>query len=180
MNIITVPEGVCAGLVETVLDVPVRLRGDAVVSTATQDQVDAAAAALLAAARTARIEALTQACATVIVGGFTSDALGHAHRYPSAVTDQANLVQAAACADGGPLWCADGDLAWSFAAHTRDQAAQVLTAFVATRTALQTRLAALTAAVDAAEDTAAVAAVTWGTDDDAPIEDTPIEDIEDL
>jgi len=166
MNIITLPEGVCAGLVETVLKVPVRLRGDVLVSTATQHRVDAAGPALLAAARMARIEALTQACAAAIVGGFTSDALGAVHRYPSAITDQANLVQAAACADGGPLWCgtwcADGDLAWSFAAHTRDQAAQVLAAFVTTRTALQTRLATLTAAVDAAVDTAALAAVTWG------------------
>jgi len=123
--------------------------------TASQAEMTVAEAQAVATA------ALSQSCAAAITAGFASAALGEAYTYPSTATDQANLVQVAATAEGGALWAASPAGAWAMVAHTQAQARQVLADFVAARNALQTRLATLSATVAAATTAAAALAVVW-------------------
>lgn len=66
------------------------------------------AAQLLANAQAAQVVTLSNACATAIVSGFTSVALGVVHTYPSKPTDQQNLsasiIAALLAANGATVW----------------------------------------------------------------------------
>lgn len=136
---------------------------------------DLPAAIALERARAAKVAALRLAADAAITDGFASSALGAPHVYPSATTDQANLVQAAT-GGGGALWCADADGAWSFLDHTADQSRAALADFVAARTLHQHRLAALTASVALAATADAVAAVAWTATPDSPADAVGVTD----
>ena len=86
----------------------------------------------LDATRAAKVAEISQACATSIVAGFTSTALGAEHTYPAKATDQTNLAGSiidSLLAGAGewvtPFWCADVDGAWDFRLHTAAQIQQV-------------------------------------------------------
>lgn len=115
----------------------------------------------LSAVRTAQIATLSAACQAAITSGFTSTALGSSYTYPSAATDQANLVQVATNSAGGFLWCKSSAGVWAYVVHTQAQAQQVLAAFIAWRSAQQQELVTLTAEVNAATTEAAIEAITW-------------------
>ena len=130
----------------------------------------AALAPSLGEIRAARIAALRAACAAAIVGGFTSSALGAPHTYPSAPTDQVNLMGSATASLlpgiteswSTPFWCADAGGAWAYRAHS---AAAIQALFDAGKdhvVACQTALAVLTAEVESAADAAAISAIVWG------------------
>jgi hypothetical protein len=56
-----------------------------------------------------------------ISAGITLDILGAPHRYPTSLTDQANLIaQALAATQGydGKLWCQDADGKWARVLHS--------------------------------------------------------------
>jgi hypothetical protein len=117
-------------------------------------------AELLAAAQAVQSSTLSNACASAIVSGFTSDALGAAHTYPSGLTDQQNQGTVSACASGGLLWC-ETNGTWSFVQHTQVQAQSVVASFAEYLNQCQSQLVSLIAQVNAAESTAAVEAVAW-------------------
>lgn len=106
-----------------------------------------------------QIAILKTACATEIVGGFPSSALGAAAIYASDSVSQANLQQTVLSPAGGCLW--NRGEAWAFTPHSQTQAEAVLTDFIAFRNDRQQRLAALTAKVEAATTVDAVKAVLW-------------------
>lgn len=123
----------------------------------------------LAEAQSAQAAALSAACDSAIVAGFTSSALGSAHTYPSQPNDQTNLIGAATASQSPTLpagwtcnfWCADSTGAWALRAHAAAQIQQVLADGVAAREALSTKLAALVAQVEAATTVAAVQSIAW-------------------
>lgn len=117
--------------------------------------------ATLAEAQATQTATLRAACAAAITSGFSSSALGAAHAYPSAETDQRNLFSAAASTVASSLWCKDASGAWSFVTHTQAQAQAVLADFNVMRNAAQMKLAPLLAEVSAATTVAAVQAVVW-------------------
>jgi len=147
----------------------IEMRGD--VPTQVWD-TRARPALTVAEAQAARIATLTGDCQTAIVGGFTSAALGAAHTYPSAPTDQVNLLGRVAQAQLAPsatftFWCADADGAWAKRAHT---AAQMVAVGQDGAAWVQTCTDKLSGAdgtggllgqVAAAATVAAVQAVTW-------------------
>lgn len=124
---------------------------------------------LLAAAQTAQLARLSDACRAAILSGFTSSALGTVHSYPSNPTDQTNLagsVLASLLPDLAagwttPFWCADSAGAWMFAEHTAAQIQQAGSDGKAMVVAAQTKLAGLNAEVAAASTVAAVQAIVW-------------------
>lgn len=124
------------------------------------------AAQQLAAAKAAQIELLNGACQGQILSGFTSSALGSAREYPSADTDQRNLLSAVTASQGQaaawttPIWCADSGT-WSLAAHTAAQVQRVNADWLAFRVAAQQKYADLIAQVSAATTVSAVRAIVW-------------------
>lgn len=122
-----------------------------------------------AQAQAAQEAGITAACDAAMLTGFSSSALGSAHSYGSLATDQSNLTAAAAASAvsglsstwTASLWCADSSGSWSFVAHSAAQIQQVLTDWIAARTALQTKLATLKEQIAAATTLAAVTAITW-------------------
>lgn len=112
------------------------------------------------AAQVAKLGELRHACATAILAGFQSSALGQAYTYPAATVDQQNMVQTAT-AGGGTLMCKSSSGGWALVPHTGAQAAQVLKDFVAARDAARSNLASLSAAASTASTVAAVGEVHW-------------------
>lgn len=112
------------------------------------------------------ISTMTEACRIVLLAGFSSDALGSLHTYPSAEIDQRNLTAAMAgtiaAADGWMtvLWCRS-DGAWLLADHTAAQVKIVMDSWLAYRTAQQRKLAALLAEIRAAPTQKALAEIIW-------------------
>jgi hypothetical protein len=123
-------------------------------------------AVALSAAKTAKIAALSAACAVAICAGFTSSALGTMTAYPSLCTDQINLqssVQAAAWNAGEsgwttPLWCEQGGT-WAFAEHTAAQVQAVNVDWVNYRRVAQQKYADLIQLVNEAATVEAVHAI---------------------
>lgn len=116
-----------------------------------------------------KIVALRAACAAAIVGGFTSSALGTAHTYPSAQTDQINLMGSVTASllpgvasDWSTMfWCRDEAGAWSYVAHTAAQIQAAGGDGKAHVVDCQSRLASLSAEVEAATTVDAVTAIVW-------------------
>lgn len=131
--------------------------------------VDPKTLVTVAQAQATQSAALSASCASAIVSGFSSSALGSAHTYPSQPNDQSNLIGAATASQSPTLpagwtcnfWCADSTGAWALRAHTAAQIQQVLADGVAAREALSTKLAALVAQVEAATTVAAVQSIVW-------------------
>jgi hypothetical protein len=87
----------------------------------------------LQTARTRVLNDLEEACASHIIKGFTSDALGEPFTYPARQTDQMNL-QASVLASilpgvddqwRTPFWCADSSGQWAYRSHSGPQIQQV-------------------------------------------------------
>lgn len=124
---------------------------------------------LLLQAQAAQASALSASCASAIVSGFTSSALGAVHTYPSQPHDQTNLIGAVTGSQSPGLpstwtcnfWCADSSGVWALRPHTAVQIQQVLADGVAAREALSTKLAGLVAQIEAATTVSAVQAVVW-------------------
>lgn len=117
-------------------------------------------ATIVAVARVAQISVLTTACSGAIISGFNSSALGVAHVYPSALTDQANQKTISQTSTGGLLWCEVGGV-WSFSQHTQAQAEQVITDFAKWLNACQSQLVTLSEQIAQASTVAEVQAVKW-------------------
>ncbi|MBB3965962.1 hypothetical protein [Rhizobium metallidurans] len=122
--------------------------------------------------RAFRIAALTSVCALAIVGGYSSDALGVAHRYPSGVIDQINMmgsVTASLLPDlpldwATPFWCEDEGGEWAYRPHAAAQIQQAGSDGKAHVVSCQTRLAQLSATVMSASTADAINAVDWTSD----------------
>lgn len=119
-----------------------------------------ASARQLAAAQDSQNATLRSACAAAIMSGFSSNALGEVHGYPSALTDQINQNAIAQCASGGLLWCATG-ATWALVPHTQAQAQAVIASFAVWLNKCQQQLATLSDQINAASSVDAVAAITW-------------------
>lgn len=84
-------------------------------------------------ARADKAAELSTACATHILGGFVSSALGAAYTYPSTILDQHNLngLVTRSLYPGNPagwiekFWCADAAGVWARRDHTAAQLQQV-------------------------------------------------------
>jgi len=128
-----------------------------------------APAPTLAQLQANQIATLRQACAVQIVSGAQSSALGSPHTYPTDPTSQLNMAGSVTASllpglPAGwttPFWCADSTGNWTFTPHTAAQIQQVGQDIKASVVAAQTRLAQLTAQVNAATTPAAVAAIVW-------------------
>lgn len=112
----------------------------------------------LRATKTAEINT---ACATAIVGGFTSAALGAPHTYDSALEDQLNLIGAVSLGADLPYRCTDAVGMKAFRLHTAAQLKQVAADGAVIKLAALEKAATLKAQVQAAADAAAVEAVAW-------------------
>jgi len=126
-------------------------------------------ASLLDAARQRRLAELTERCASEIVGGYDSDALGSLHTYPSKQVDQLNMMGSVTDAltpdQSGewstPFWCATAAGEWAFRQHTAPQIIAAGQAGKAHVVACQTTLASLSAQVLSAGTVEEIDAVTW-------------------
>lgn len=126
-------------------------------------------AELLAAAQIAQVTILNNACASAIVAGFASSALGAPHTYPSKMTDQQNLsasvlasLMPGLAADWKtPFWCADASGAWAYTDHSAAQIQQVGQDGKAAVLACLQKKAQFAAQVESATTVAAVQAVVW-------------------
>lgn len=123
----------------------------------------------LASLKNAKAAELDAACASAIIGGFGSSALGSLHTYPSKQHDQANLVASVVDAMDNastpgwvtPFWCADTSGAWGWRNHSADQIRQVGRDGKTAILAAQSRNATLQAAVQGATSAEAVSAIRW-------------------
>lgn len=123
----------------------------------------------IAEAREAKLAVLSSACEAAIIGGFTSDALGAAHSYPSGITDQINLmgsvtdslVPGLPDAWQTPFWVMDGDGVWSWKMHSATQIQQAGRDGKAHVVHCQTLLAELTVAIQSAQTEDEVDGITW-------------------
>jgi hypothetical protein len=123
----------------------------------------------LSDAKAAQAAAVDAACATAIVSGFTSSALGAPYAYPSKPNDQRNMIACVTASDLPgtptgwlvPFWCADSNGNWAFRVHT---AAQIQVAGQAGMTQImsyQAKNASLQAQIAAATDIATVESIVW-------------------
>jgi hypothetical protein len=114
----------------------------------------------LAQAQALQIAVLTEACRASIESGFTSDALGSTHSYPSTVQDQTNQHTIASRSAGGGLKCEQGG-AWMLVTHSQAQAQAVIDAFALWLNECQQQLVNGTTRVYLAETVADAQAVSW-------------------
>ena len=121
----------------------------------------------LAQAQAEQNAALTHAAAVVIIGGFSSSALGSPNHYPSKPTDQENLRSAALVAASAAagwttgLWCENAGGTWTLMQHTAAEVTQVHADFQAMVAATQAKLAAARASVACETTVGLVLAITW-------------------
>lgn len=123
----------------------------------------------IAEVRDAKLAVLSSACEAAIIGGFTSDALGAAHRYPSNITDQINLmgsvtdslVPGLPDAWQTPFWVMDGNGIWSWKMHSATQIQQAGRDGKAHVVYCQTLLAELTVTVQNAQTEDEVSGIVW-------------------
>lgn len=104
---------------------------------------------------------INAACASAIVGGFASSALGAPHIYDSALEDQLNLIGAVSLGADLPYRCADAAGIKAFRLHTAAQLKQVAADGALVKLAALEKAAMLKAQVQAAADAATVEAVAW-------------------
>ena len=106
------------------------------------------------------------ACSRAITGGFTSEALGQAHRYGNSLTDQVNLLGSVLAvmslgSSASPLTCRDQNGEWALRPHSAAQIVVVGEDGKAWVVACREHLAALRAQINGATTAAAVLALTW-------------------
>jgi len=121
---------------------------------------------------TAKLEDLSNACAKSITSGFISSALGSPYTYPSALTDQSNLIGAvtASLSPNIPaswlikFWCMDANGVWAFQDHTATEIQKVLADGVVQREIYSAKLQGLAIqaqGVSGKTVMADLAAITW-------------------
>ena|ERR1700712_700357 len=115
-----------------------------------------------------KMEEINAACAAEIVGGFTSDALGATHVYPSQVTDQSNLMAAvlsslSSPAEGWetPVWCMDATSVGAYRMHTAAQVQTVGNDSLIARNAAIAKKSALQSRISQAVTTEQVSSSNW-------------------
>jgi hypothetical protein len=114
----------------------------------------------VAGTRSQKITSLQQTCDRLIVGGFTSEALGSTKYYGSNDTDQANMARTAVT--GGLLMCGDSaGGTWTLTDHDPEQALRVLTDFGTMCDAARSNLATKSAAATAATNVGDINAIVW-------------------
>lgn len=148
-------------------DSSIKLWNPAVGAMPTTEQLTAQLAAnQLLQAKTARIGVIAQASTAAQTTGFSSDALGSTHTYPSGLQDQANLtsVVLGSVIPGGPdtllFWCTDGTSS-GFAAHTKTQIQKVGQDALAAIMTVKQKQSTLEGQINAATTVAAVQAIAW-------------------
>lgn len=117
--------------------------------------------------RQAAIAILSNRCKAAIIGGYTSNALGSDHTYPSDETAQINMMGSVtgALIPGlpeawtTPFWCADGSGDWQYRPHTKAQIIVAGQAGKAHVIANQTTYEARTIQVMAAQTAAEIEAI---------------------
>ncbi len=120
-------------------------------------------------AQKSQIKMISTGCATTIVSGFTSSALGAAYTYPSKPTDQANLNTnvVSSILPGLPTtWtteqlCADSNGVWAYRLHTAAQIQQAGADGKAAILACLLKNDNLRRQIMACTTEAEVAAITW-------------------
>lgn len=117
-------------------------------------------------AQQSQIQAIDDACAAAIVGGFPSSALGQAYTYPSKMTDQQNLAAAVQRSmlpgfTSVLFWCADRYGQWAMRGHNQAQIQQVgidgfnwISKCIAKKAALEVQVMGL-------QDPDAIAQIVW-------------------
>lgn len=123
-----------------------------------------------------RIASLTAACASAIVGGYTSTALGGNYTYPSGMTDQINMMGSVTASLlpnlpsdwSTPFWCANSTGTWAYVVHNKSQIQQAGSDGKAHVIGCQTTLTTLMAQVASAKNAAAVEAIIWPTNNPTP------------
>jgi hypothetical protein len=123
----------------------------------------------LAQVKAEAVTRLTADCAAAIVGGYSSDALGSSHLYPSAITDQINMMGSVTdsllpglpAGWSTPFWCADEAGGWAFRPHSAEQIQAAGASGKQHILDCQTRLDHLSAEVAAAASIEAVQAIVW-------------------
>lgn len=135
-------------------------QGWTVANGALVEPVEPTATDLLVQAQAVQNAVLQQGCATAIVSGFASKALGSVYQYPSTLTDQQNQSTVANSESGGMLWCSNG-ATWGLVTHTQAQAQEVVASFAAWLNACQQQLVTLTDQVKASATPDAVQAIVW-------------------
>ncbi|MDR6702997.1 hypothetical protein [Agrobacterium tumefaciens] len=121
------------------------------------------------AVRQARIHDLSARCESEITSGFVSEALGAAHKYPSGVKDQINLMGSVTDslipdrpADWQtPFWVCDTQGQWSFKPHSASQIQQAGRDGKEHIVNCQAQLEDLSNKVTAAKSVKAVEAISW-------------------
>lgn len=120
-------------------------------------------------AKAEKLSALSQECATAIVGGFESSALGPVHIYASGTIDQANLMAVATesmAPENAPswnrkIWCIDSVDGWVVKAHNAVQVRKVLADFVTHRENCSAKMRQLSVFVANAKSIKALDAIVW-------------------
>lgn len=119
----------------------------------------------LADVQAQQITVINDACATELLAGFNSSALGTPHKYDSAIVDQLNFMQAYAIAQvtNAPVeyrvWNEDGTK--SFYPHTAAQFETVYQDGATVKAAALTKCATLKISITAATTNDAVTAIVW-------------------
>ena len=115
------------------------------------------------------LSVISQICSSTILGGFTSSALGTPHTYPSALTDQANLVthvMSSLLPNLPPTWttpyiCGDSNEGWAYRDHTAAQIQQVGADWKAFLSSCLLKKKALEEKVKAAKTIEKVQTIAW-------------------
>lgn len=119
----------------------------------------------LSKAQSLQIANLRNAEQTTLTRGFTSNALGTPHMYPSSAVELQALSQAVteAMAEQSTVnvWCQDSSGNWGYVPHTAAQVVQVQQDWQTFRRSKQQELMQLVGQVKAAATVAAVQAVKW-------------------
>jgi hypothetical protein len=118
-------------------------------------------AANLEAAKADRRARLDEAYAAATQAGFTSNALGSTHTYPSSQEAQFDLVGTVILGVDSPFACVDGAGVKAARLHTAAQIQQVFQDGAVYKLGLYTRLQQKLAAVEAATTVAQVMAIEW-------------------
>ena len=126
-----------------------------------------------------QVAAISMACQSQIVGGFSSSALGSDHTYPSGAIDQANMnanVVSSLLPNLPANWttqqvCANSNGVWAYRAHTAAQIRQVgddgkaaILACLLKNDSLRSQINAIAdpnPTNPSAQTIAAIAAITW-------------------
>ena len=133
------------------------------------EQFNAPAAPSFDSLKELKINELTLACSDNILGGYTSDALGNQHIYPSKLTDQINmmgsvtdsLLQTIGETWATPFWCADGNGLWAFRPHSSVEIQKAGADGKAHIISCQEKLSSLSSIVYGAESEGEIQAISW-------------------